>query len=47
MKCWHCNNKSRNLSDAYIKFAVGEIWKEKRIWLCPYCYLNLKKLSKS
>lgn len=43
MKCWHCGNKTRTAESAFIKFAVGEEWQEKRVWLCSYCAQNLKK----
>jgi hypothetical protein len=49
MKCWHCGHKTRNYSDAYIKFAISPSprgfsdWQEKRVWLCRYCYDNLRR----
>jgi len=45
-KCWHCGNKSRRLESAFIKFAKGDKWVEKRIWLCSYCYYNLRRSVK-
>jgi len=43
MKCWHCGNKARYVQDAYIKFSFGEEWIEKKVWICNYCYHNLRR----
>ena len=42
VKCWHCGKTTRNFSDAYVKFAKNGEWFIKKMWVCEYCYHNLR-----